>query len=137
MEIEMEEKKDDSSTSSSGLRAKNILYMKKLENKNIEFVVEQYDATAKQVIQVPIKTTYLELLFNCCKMPVEGGYSWDLIEKINRVKLTFDSNKENFGIVDIEDADFEFMKSKFLSNNFWTSYDINLLEMKKYIESLK
>ena len=38
--------------------------MKKLENKNIEFVVEQYDATAKQVIQVPIKTTYLELLFN-------------------------------------------------------------------------
>ena len=33
MEIEMEEKKDDSSTSSSGLRAKNILYMKKLENK--------------------------------------------------------------------------------------------------------
>lgn len=33
MEIEMKEKKDESSTSSACLRAKNILYMKKLENK--------------------------------------------------------------------------------------------------------
>jgi hypothetical protein len=33
IEIEMKEKKDESSNSSVGLRAKNILYMQKLENK--------------------------------------------------------------------------------------------------------
>jgi hypothetical protein len=111
--------------------------MKKLENKKISFIVEQYDSTTKQVVQVPVTTSYLELLFNCSKMPVEGGYSWELIEKINRVKSIYDANKENFDVIDVEDADFEFMKNKFISNNFWTSYDINLLEMKKYIESLK
>ena len=110
--------------------------MKKLENKKISFLVEQFDQ-AKGMVEIPVETTYLELIFNTCKRPEQNGYSWEMIEKISRVKELFEKNKDKVGeTIDVEDADFSFMEERFLSNNSWMTYDKNLVEMKKYIESI-
>jgi hypothetical protein len=110
--------------------------MKKVENKKISFLVEQFDQT-KGMVEIPVETTYIELMFNTCKRPEQGGYSWEMIEKIGRVKDIYENNKTKIGeTIDIEDADFAFMKERFLSNNSWMTYDKNLVEMKKYIESI-
>lgn len=80
--------------------------MKNLHNKKISFMVEQFDSKINSRVEAMINTSYLELLFNTCKRPTENGYSWDLIEKISRIKDLYEANKSNEGIIQIEDADF-------------------------------
>ena len=110
--------------------------MKKLENKKISFVIEQFDQT-KGMVEMGIESTYLEIIFNTCKRPEQNGYSWELMEKISRIKEIHEKNKDKIGeTIDVEDSDFTFMKERFLSNNTWMTYDKNLIEMKKYIESI-
>ena len=110
--------------------------MKQLDNKKISFIVEQFDKEKGILVNVTVETTYLELIFNTCKRPVEGGYNWELIERISRIKDIYEKNKDNNEMIAIEDADFSFMKERFLSNNNWTTFDKNLIEMKKYIETI-
>ena len=110
--------------------------MKKLENKKLSFKVEQFNG--KEIVETSVETTCIDVLYNPSKRAAsERGYSWDLIEKITRVKDLYEENKDKIGeTIMIEDADFLFMKERFLTNNSWTTFDKSLLEMKKYIESL-
>lgn len=108
--------------------------MKKINNKTITLEIEQM--TQEGLVIVPIQTTYFELIFGCCKRAEEGGYSWDMIEKIGRVKVLADKAKEIPNAdIDIEDADFEFIKERVMSNKSWVTFDLGLLEFKKYLET--
>ena len=109
--------------------------MKTVNNKKITLELEQM--TPEGVANVPAETTYFELIFACCKRPEEGGYSWDMIEKIGRIKTLFDKAVTQPGAdIDVEDADFEFLKERVLTNRTWVTFDLKLLEFKKYLESL-
>lgn len=107
--------------------------MKKVLNKTITLQVEQ----GQELLTV--ETTYFELIFGCCKRPEEGGYSWDMIEKISRIKTLADKAKDlsyKDTEIDVEDADFDFIKQRVMSNKSWVTFDSGLLEFKKYLETL-
>ena len=107
---------------------------KKVENKKIAIAIETFvDGAIKEI---ELQTTYFELIYGACKRPSDpqSGFTWDDIEKINRVKDYYDAAKEK-DEVSVEDADINFIVSRVKSNK-WNSIDKKLLDFKKYIESL-
>lgn len=112
--------------------------MKNVENKKMSIAIEQFDEATKSIVIVNAETNYFEVFYESCKRPAqkEGGYSWEMIEKINRVKKVYEDSKTKVGEkIKVEDADFEFIKERVLSNT-WSTFDESLLELKKYLEKL-
>lgn len=112
--------------------------MKNVENKKMTVAVEQYDEATKSIVTVNAETTYFEVFYESCKRPAqkEGGFTWEMIEKINRIKKVYETAKTKVGEkIKVEDADFEFIKERVLSNT-WSTFDENLLDLKNYIEKL-
>ena len=107
---------------------------KTIENKKVTISFERLGQSG--VEEVGVDTTYFELIFNSCKKPnnQQEGYSWDEIEKINRIKEYYLQSKMVESI-SVEDADISFIVDKVSKKN-WASFDKNLLEFKKYIEKL-
>lgn len=107
---------------------------KKVENKKVIITFEQY--TAKGIQEVQTETNYFELIYGACKRPSnpQSGYSWDDIEKINRVKDYYEQSK-GVDVVSIEDADVDFIVER-VKTNTWNTFDKNLLDFKKYIDSI-
>jgi hypothetical protein len=107
---------------------------KKVENKKITISFERVGQNGLE--ELPVETTYFELIYGACKRPSnpQSGYSWDDIEKINRVKDYFDKSKD-VKEVSVEDADISFIVER-VKTNTWNTFDKNLLDFKKYIEKL-
>lgn len=107
--------------------------MKKIENKKVKIAVEQWNHV-KGSYEVELETSYMDLIMGACKRPSNPqlGYSWDDIEKINRIKKLHEDNSE---VINVEDSDFQFIIDRVRTNS-WTSIDENLLEFKKYLETL-
>ncbi len=108
---------------------------KKVENKKIAISIEGYaDGALKEI---SLETTYFELIYGACKRPSDpqSGFTWDDIEKINRIREYYEKSKEA-NTVSVEDADIDFIISRVKSNK-WNSIDVKLLDFKKYIEALK
>jgi hypothetical protein len=112
--------------------------MKNIENKKINLTIEQYDEKTKSLVGMDFQTNYFDLFYECCKRPMQkgGGYTWEAIEKINRVKEICKKAQNNVGeIVEVEDADFNFIKERVLSNT-WSTFDSSLLDLKNYLEKI-
>lgn len=107
---------------------------KKVENKKITISFERLGQNG--VEQVPVETSYFELIYGACKRPSnpQAGYSWEDIEKINRVKEYYESSKDAQE-VSVEDADISFIIERVKSNT-WNTFDKTLLDFKKYIDKL-
>ena len=107
---------------------------KKVENKKITISFERVGQNGLE--ELPVETTYFELIYNACKRPSnpQSGYSWDDIEKINRVKEYFEKSKDTKD-VSVEDADISFIIERVKSNT-WNTFDKTLLDFKKYIDKL-
>lgn len=107
---------------------------KKVENKKITISFERVGQNGLE--ELPVETTYFELIYGACKKPSnpQSGYSWDDIEKINRVKEYFEKSK-NTKDVSVEDADISFIVERVKSNT-WNTFDKTLLDFKKYIDKL-
>ena len=107
---------------------------KKVENKKITISFERVGQTGLE--ELPVETTYFELIYGACKRPSnpQSGYSWDDIEKINRVKEYFEKSKDTKD-VSVEDADISFIVERVKSNT-WNTFDKTLLDFKKYIDKL-
>ena len=107
---------------------------KKVENKKITISFERLGQNG--VEQVPVETSYFELIYGACKRPSnpQAGYSWEDIEKINRVKEYYESSKDAQE-VSVEDADISFIVERVKSNT-WNTFDKTLLDFKKYIDKL-
>lgn len=107
---------------------------KQVENKKIALSIETFvEGTIKEI---SLETTYFELIYGACKRPSDpqSGFTWDDIEKINRVKEYYDNSKEKEDVM-VDDADINFIISRVKSNK-WNSIDKKLLDFKKYLESL-
>lgn len=111
--------------------------MKKLENKTITLKVDRYITETKQIVEEEISQTYMELIFSSCNRPSNphGGYTWDDIEKISRIENYLKKSKDA-DFIEIEDADFDFIKSRILTN-IWGTADRRLLDFKKDLENIK
>lgn len=107
---------------------------KKVENKKITISFERVGQNGLE--ELPVETTYFELIYGACKRPSnpQSGYSWDDIEKINRVKEYFEKSKDAQE-VSVEDADISFIVERVKSNT-WNTFDKTLLDFKKYIDKL-
>lgn len=107
---------------------------KKVENKKITISFERVGQNGLE--ELPVETTYFELIYGACKRPSnpQSGYSWDDIEKINRVKDYFEKSKDAQE-VSVEDADISFIVERVKSNT-WNTFDKTLLDFKKYIDKL-
>ena len=107
---------------------------KKVENKKITISFERVGQNGLE--ELPVETTYFELIYGACKRPSnpQSGYSWDDIEKINRVKEYFEKSKDTKD-VSVEDADISFIVERVKSNT-WNTFDKTLLDLKKYIDKL-
>lgn len=107
---------------------------KKVENKKITITFERVGQNG--IEQLPVETTYFELIYGACKRPSnpQSGYSWDDIEKINRVKEYYEGSKDAQE-VSVEDADINFIVERVKSNT-WNTFDKTLLDFKKYIDKL-
>ena len=107
---------------------------KKVENKKITISFERVGQNGLE--ELPVETTYFELIYGACKRPSnpQSGYSWDDIEKINRVKEYFEKSKDTKD-VSVEDADISFIVERVKSNPCNT-FDKTLLDFKKYIDKL-
>jgi hypothetical protein len=107
---------------------------KKVENKKITISFERVGQNGLE--ELPVETTYFELIYGACKRPSnpQSGYSWDDIEKINRVKEYFEKSKDTKD-VSVEDADISFIVERVKSNT-WNTFDKTLLDFKKYIDKL-
>lgn len=107
---------------------------KKVENKKITISFERLGQNG--IEEMPLETTYFELIYGACKRPSnpQSGYSWDDIEKINRVKDYYEQSK-GVDVVSIEDADVDFIVER-VKTNTWNTFDKNLLHFKKYIDSI-
>ena len=59
---------------------------KKVENKKIAISIDRY--VDSELKEISFETTYFELIYGACKRPTDpqSGFSWEDIEKINRVK---------------------------------------------------
>lgn len=114
---------------------------KKVENKKITISFERLGQNG--IEEMPVETTYFELIYGACKRPSDpkSGYSWDDIEKINRIKEYYDKiekskDEKSKESVMVEDADIDFIIQRVATNN-WNTFDKNLLDFKKYIDNLK
>ena len=107
---------------------------KKVENKKITISFERVGQNGLE--ELPVETTYFKLIYGACKRPSnpQSGYSWDDIEKINRVKEYFEKSKDAQE-VSVEDADISFIVERVKSNT-WNTFDKTLLDFKKYIDKL-
>lgn len=108
---------------------------KKVENRKVVISIEQF-VPLKGLQDVETETTYFELIYGACKRPSDpqSGYTWDDIEKINRIKEYYEKSKDNSEI-NVEDADYEFIMSR-IKTNKWNTIDKNLLDFKKYMENI-
>lgn len=111
--------------------------MKKLENKTILLKIDKYIHETRELVEEKVSQTYMELIFGACNRPTnpQGGYTWNDIEKISRIeKYSKDAKPDD--IIEIEDADFDFIKSRIMSN-VWGTSDSKLLEFKNDLDSIK
>ena len=107
---------------------------KKVENKKIAISIDRY--VDSELKEISFETTYFELIYGACKRPTDpqSGFSWEDIEKINRVKNYYEESKEKEEVL-VEDADISFIVNR-IKTNKWNSIDVKLLDFKKYIEGL-
>lgn len=111
---------------------------KKIENRKVTLEVEQ-NVKGQGLIDVKIEATYFELIFGACKRPSDprAGYTWDDIEKINRVKSLYDKSKEE-GVTEVEceDSDYDFIMDR-VETNTWATISHEILEFRTYLKNLK
>lgn len=108
---------------------------KTIENKKVTIKIEGLSESGA-LKEISTDATYMELIYVACKRPTnpQGGFTWDDIEKINRIKDYYEKSK-NETVVSVEDADLIFIIDR-VKTNTWNSFDVTLLDFKKYIESL-
>lgn len=92
--------------------------MKQIENKQIQILNQTQQ--------------YKDLIMSCITITPKEGFNYQLNKKIERVEKVLEGNKPKF---DIEDADFEFLKSKVMEMS-WAIYDRQLTAFQDYINSL-
>ncbi len=80
------------------------------------------------------QTDYKELIDISIKQQVEGGFDYDTIDKILRVRKQM-KHLSQANTFDLEDADFTFVKDK-VNSIRWNIADEALLEFRNYINSL-
>lgn len=118
--------------------------MKTIKNTETSLALPAYDPE-KGMIEKPVPVKYWDLIWGAVKRdrtqqtqqgPMPRGFSWDEIEKINRVKKyhTTIDGKVN-AAVDVETQDYEFIM-ECIRDNSWNTFDNNLIEFKKYLTNL-
>jgi hypothetical protein len=77
---------------------------------------------------------YCDLIDICVKVTPKEGFDYNLMESISRIDAALKGQKSK-KTVDLEDSDFEFVKSKVLAMQ-WGVYDEGLFSFVKYIKSI-
>lgn len=100
--------------------------MKTILNKKIKVTTSNDEGT--------VDMTYAELIDTCIKYvsPNSGGLTYPIMKSIGRVEPLLVKEKET---IELEDADFAFVKSKVISMT-WAFYSKEFLEFQEYIESV-
>lgn len=116
--------------------------MKHIEDKKIKVLVPANLNGGQTKEQ---EFSYIALINDNCKLPKEGGFTYDLMCKISRIEGSiikgtklFESQKtrdKKMGI-SFEDADFEFIKEVVNKIN-WAFYAKEFIEFTDYINSIK
>ena len=109
--------------------------MKSIENKKLTYVTKEVNQQAMRLVEVTNNSTYFELIYGACNRPTnpQGGFTYEEIKSIDRVKNALKSDLES---ADVEDADFEFIKNR-VSTNHWTSSSIEIADFIDYIKDIK
>lgn len=110
--------------------------MKTIENKKISITVKVMSADNQSVVDSVQELTYSKLISECCNKASDpkAGFSYNDIKSIDRVKTALAAEKD--GLIDFEDADYEFVKDKVI-NERWLIADMQFIEFVDYIKDLK
>ena len=86
----------------------------------------------KEIAILNTTQTYKDLIMSCVTTIPKDGFNYQLNKKIERIEKALEGDKPKY---DIEDADFEFLKSKVMEMS-WAIYDKKLTAFQDYINSL-
>jgi hypothetical protein len=107
--------------------------MKTVNNKDITYTVKDWNDTFTKVVDKPMLSSYFELIADCCKAPIQGGYSYDDIKSIDRVIQALKDKNES---AEFEDGDFTFVQGK-VTTYKWSVPEPQFIEFVDYIKGIK
>lgn len=112
--------------------------MKTIENKKIAVAKESIIMDQGKIVSdtKSDSISYAELIDICIKVSPPGGLSYDAMKKISRVEPGVGKENRDVEVIELEDADFDFVKEKVKSMT-WAFYHKEFVNFQEYIEQLK